>query len=236
MSRLMAVVAGMIVALSINARPVFAQAAAAGHWEGAIQVPGQELQVAIDLKGDGKKWEGTIGIPAQSLKGFPLSDISVQGDVVSFVMKNVPGEPAFKGTLSKDGKSITGEFAQGGASMPFSLTRTGDAKFEVLPKSTPIDDSLVGTWEGSLDIQGKVLRLAFKLARQADGTGGGTLISVDQGGVEIPIAAVIQNGTRVRLLTPTIVGAFEGELKGDQLAGTWTQGPGSLPLILTRKK
>ena len=236
MSRLLAVVAGMIVVVSLHAPPASAQPTAAGHWEGAIQVPGQELQVWVDLKGDGSKWEGTIGIPAQSLKGFPLSDISVQGDVVSFVMKNVPGEPAFKGTLSKDGKTISGDFSQGAGSAPFSLTRTGDAKSEVLPKSTPIDDSLVGTWEGPLDIQGKVLRLAFKLARQGDGTGGGTLISVDQGGVGIPIAAVIQEGTKVRLLTPTIVGAFEGELKGDELRGTWSQGPGSWPLVLKRSK
>jgi hypothetical protein len=234
--RVLAVVTGLVVALSSHAQLLSAQATATGHWEGAIQVPGQELQVAIDLKGDGKKWEGTIGIPAQGLKGFPLSDISVQGDAVSFVMRNVPGGPAFKGTLSKDGKTISGDFSQGGGTVPFSVSRTGEAKFEELPKSTPIDANLEGTWEGSLEIQGKVLRLAFKLARQADGTGGGTLISIDQGGAEIPVAAVIQSGAKVTLLTPTIVGRFEGELKGDQLGGTWTQGPGSLPLILTRKK
>ena len=31
-----------------------------------------------------------------------------------------------------------------------------------------------------------------------------------------------------------IGGAFDAELKGGELAGTWTQGPLSLPLVLKR--
>jgi len=71
-----------------------------GHWEGAIQVPGPELKIEIDLAPRGETWEGTIAIPAQGLKGFPLSAITIQGDSVSFEMHGVPGEPHFKGTLS----------------------------------------------------------------------------------------------------------------------------------------
>jgi hypothetical protein len=213
-----------------------AQATAGGHWEGSIQVPGQELQVAVDLKGDGKKWEGTIAIPVQGLKGFPLSEISVQGDAVGFAMKGVPGVPTFKGTLSKDGKSLAGDFSQGGGTVPFALTRTGEARFDPPPKSTPITADLEGSWEGPLDVQGKVLRLVVKISRQPDGTGTGTLISVDQGNAEIPIAAVQQAGAKVKLLVPMIVGTFDGELKEGQLAGTWSQGPGSWPLALKRSK
>jgi hypothetical protein len=233
--RATAVVVGLIVSLALSS-PAAAQAPAGGHWEGTIQVPGQELQVIVDLKGDGKKWEGTITVPAQGLKGLPLSDISVDGESVSFAIQRVPGQPTFKGKLSQDGKTIAGDYSQGGGNTTFSLTRTGDARFEAVPKSTAIDASLEGTWEGSLEIQGNVLRLVANIARQSDGTGTGTLISVDQGKAEIPIAAVIQSGAKVRLLVPVIIGAFEGELKGDQLSGTWTQGPGSWPLVLTRKK
>jgi hypothetical protein len=229
--------ATIVFAAGALAAPVpLVQATANGHWEGTIQVPGQELQVAIDLKGEGKKWEGEIAIPAQGLKGFPLSDITVAGDAVSFVMKGVPGAPTFKGTLSKDGKAIAGDMTQGGGTMPFSVTRTGDAKFEPKPKSSVIDAALAGTWEGPLDVQGKVLRLAFKIARQADGTPSGIVISLDQGNAEIPIGAVVQSGTKVKFLVPLISGTFDGELKGDQLSGTWSQGPNSWPLVLTRAK
>lgn len=227
----------VFASVALGSTPVpLVQATANGHWEGAIQIPGQELQVAVDLKGEGKKWEGAIAIPAQGLKGFPLSDIAVEGDAVSFTMKGVPGLPAFKGTLSKDGKTIAGDFTQGGGTIPFSLTRTGDAKFEPAPKSTAIDAGLAGTWQGPLDVQGKILRLEARISRQADGTGTGTLVSLDQGSAEIPIAAVVQSGTKVKLLVPMISGTFDGELKGDQLSGTWSQASNSWPLVLTRTK
>lgn len=228
-----------IVASSAGALPPQGTAGAAGHWDGAIEVPGQELQVAIDLAptADGKKWEGTIAIPAQNVKGLPLGNIAVTGETVTFGMPNFPGSPVFKGTLSKDGKALAGDFTQGGGTVPFKLSRTGDAKMEPRPKSTPITADLEGNWEGTLDIQGKaMLRLIAKLARQPDGTGGGTLVSVDQGGVEIPITAFIQKGTHLTLLLPTIVAQFEGDLKDGELHGTWTQGAGKLPLVLKRAK
>src|SRR5258706_5987944 len=155
-----------------------------GHWEGAIQVPGPELKIEIDLAPRGDKWEGTIAIPAQGLKGFPLSAITVQGDSVSFEMHGVPGEPHFKGTLSKDAKSLAGQFSQGGGTIPFAVTRTGDAKFEPLPKSTPITKDFEGSWEGSLDANGTILRLVVKLSNGPDGVARGTMISLDQGGGE----------------------------------------------------
>jgi len=229
--------ATLATALALTlASQAFAQTPAAGHWEGAIAVPGQELKVAIDLKADAGKWQGTIDIPAQKLKGFPLANITASGETVTFAMPNVPGEPSFKGTVSKDGKTMSGDFSQGGGTIPFSLTRTGDAKIEPLPKSTPITAALVGEWMGSLDIQGKALRLAITFSTAADGTGTGSIVSLDQGNVTIPIAAVTQKGAAVAFHAPSIAGAFTGTLKDGEVAGTWTQGPGSLPLVLKRTK
>ena len=205
-----------------------------GHWEGAIQVPGPELKIEIDLAPRGEKWEGTIAIPAQGLKGFPLSAITVQGDSVSFEMHGVPGEPHFNGTLSKDAKSLAGQFSQGGGTIPFAVTRTGDAKFEPLPKSTPITKDLEGSWEGSLDANGTILRLLVKLSNGPDGAAKGTMISLDQGGAEIPIAAVVQTGSHLTLVVQVIAGTYEGDYKDGQLTGTWKQGPGTLPLVFKR--
>jgi hypothetical protein len=206
-----------------------------GHWEGTLQVPGQELKVEVDLRGTGSKWEGTISVPAQSLKGFPLAAISVAGDKVTFAMKGIPGDPVFNGTLAKDGKTMSGDFSQGGGTIPLSLTRTGEAKIDPLPKSTPITKELEGSWEGTLDINGKTLRLVFKLSN-ASGAGAGTLVSVDQGGAEIPIAAIVQSDAHVQLLLPAIAGSYEGDLKDAQLTGKWTQGGSTWPLALKRSK
>ena len=149
-------------------------------------------------------------------------------------MNGVPGNPQFKGTVSKDAKSLSGEFSQGGGKVPFAVTRTGDAKFEPLPKSTPITKDVEGSWEGSLDVNGTILRLVVKLSNGPDGVATGTMVSVDQGGAEMPIAAIVQTGSHLKLIVQVVAGTYEGDLKDGQLTGTWTQGPGTLPLIFRR--
>jgi hypothetical protein len=150
-------------------------------------------------------------------------------------MKGVPGDPQLKGTV-KDGKTMAGDFTQGGQAIPFSLTRTGDAKITPVPKSTKITADLQGSWEGSLEAQGKTLRLLLKLANQKDGTAGGTIVSLDQGNAEIPIQAVVQTGAHLQLTVGSIGASYEGDLKDGKLTGTWTQGAGSLPLVFSKAK
>ena len=65
----------------------------------------------------------------------------------------------------------------------------------------------------------------MKLSNKADGTATGALISVDQGGVEIPIAAVVQKDAHLQLVVPAVIGNYEGDLKDGQFTGMWTQGP-----------
>jgi hypothetical protein len=87
-----------------------------------------------------------------------------------------------------------------------------------------------------VDINGTVLRLVVKVSNQPDGAATGTLTSVDQGGVVIPIAAVVQTGAHLKLVVPAVVGTYEGDLKDGQVTGTWTQGPNSWPLVLKQAK
>lgn len=227
----------VLVPSAVGIAAVAAQAAKgpAGHWEGTLQVPGQELRIEVDLSGVADKWEGTITIPAQNLTGFPLSAITVQGETVTFAMQGVPGDPRFKGTLSKDGKSLSGDFTQGGGTIPFALSRTGDAKIEPVPKSTAITKDIEGSWEGALNVEGKTLRLALKLSNSPDGARG-TLISIDQGGGEIPITTIVQTGTSVKLVLRPIAANYDGKFEEGKLTGTWTQGPTSFPLVFARSK
>jgi uncharacterized protein len=204
-----------------------------GHWEGSIQVPGQELKIEVDLMpGSSQVWKGTIAIPAQNMKGFPLSAVTVEGDAVGFAMKGIPGDPQFKGTTSKDGHSISGDFSQGGATMPFALAWKGEAHIEA-HKSTSVGKEFEGSWEGALDVNGATLRLVLKLANGEDGATG-TIVSVDQGGVEIPVTSIAQTAAHLKLAVATIGATYEGDLNEQQIAGTWTQGPGSLPLTFKR--
>ncbi len=78
-----------------------------GHWEGAITVQGKDLRLAIDLVArTADKWEGAAAFPDMNAKGLVLTAIAVQGEAVTFGVKGVPGDPTFKGTLSKDSKTL----------------------------------------------------------------------------------------------------------------------------------
>ena len=108
--------------------PALAQApaaSAAGRWEGAISGTVTELAITVTLTA-GPKWSGTIDIPAQGASAMPLGDVIVQGSAVRFTLPSVPGDPAFKGTLSPDGTTISGTFTQAGQGIPFKLQRKAD--------------------------------------------------------------------------------------------------------------
>ena len=236
MHRLPLVLLLAVAALLGAVRPAAALQAPAqptGHWVGSLEV-GQSIGVEVDLTAKSAGvWYGTITIPSQGTRGLPLGDLTVKGNTVSFAIKGAQGDPQFSGTLSPDGKTITGTFTQGGGSVPLVLSWKGEPKFDVPQKSTPIAKEMEGSWEGALDVKGTVLRLVLKLANGPDGATG-TLISVDQGGLEIPVATITQEGPKLKLLVTMISGAFDGELKGGELAGTWTQGPLVLPLVFKR--
>lgn len=102
-----------------------ADAAAAGTWVGAIEIPGSPLDVQVTLSLDAGSWSGSIDIPAQGAVGIPLVPVTVDGAAVTFTIEGVPGAPTFTGEVSGD--ALTGTFVQGGQEFPFSLTRAAAA-------------------------------------------------------------------------------------------------------------
>lgn len=208
-------------------------AGAAAHWKGTIALP-NNLEVEVDLVKQDAGWAGAISVPAQGLTGVPLANVTVDGKAVSFVVSQIPGSPSFKGALSDDGASFSGDFAHGDTTAPFKLARAGEGKIPPPQKSSPITKDLEGTWAGVLDAGGTMLRLTLKLASAPDGTAKGTMISVDQGNAEIPIYAITQTGTHLDLLVLAVAGKYSGDLKDGRLVGTWSQGPGQLPLEFAR--
>jgi uncharacterized protein (TIGR03435 family) len=95
--------------------------------------------------------------------------------------------------------------------------------------------NLVGQWQGTLNA-GKELRLVFVISTNAAGGGlTATLHSIDQGGQGISATASVQGGN-VRLGVAPAGISFDGKLSadGNSIAGTFTQGGGSLPLTLAR--
>jgi uncharacterized protein len=111
----------VLIMLSVLAPSSWAAADFAGHWEGSISVPNQELGVLVDLSQADGKWSGTIDIPMQGAKGLALEGVTVTGDAIVFAIAGVPGAPTFKGDL--EAAEIKGTFTQGTYSFPFRLGR-----------------------------------------------------------------------------------------------------------------
>ncbi len=213
-----------------------AQTGIRGHWNGSVEVPNQTLAMEVDIDKSGDKWIGSVAIPAQGASGLPLSNISETGNKFSFAIEGAPGDPTFNGTLSEDGKTMSGDFTQGPGSFPFKFTREGEPKVEA-PKASPaVTEEFTGHWEGTLEA-GQSLKLILDI----ENTGGGAkavLTSVDQGNAKIPVASVQQNSNKLLLEVKAVGGQYEATInkEGTALTGTWTQGGNELPLKMTKTK
>ncbi len=112
----------LILAAALLAGAALAQANPVGSWQGAIDLPGAQLEIRATFTLEGAALAGTLDIPAQGLIDFALAPVALDGDALVFGMPGVPGDPMFEGTIAGD--AIEGTFTQGGQGFPFALERT----------------------------------------------------------------------------------------------------------------
>jgi hypothetical protein len=72
-----------------------------------------------------------VDSPDQNLSGLPVTTISRDGAKLKFEMKQLGG--VFEGTIDKELKTVSGEWKQGGVSMPLTLKRKSGAGVEKKP-------------------------------------------------------------------------------------------------------
>src|SRR5262245_60421208 len=151
-----------LLVVSLLAAPTVARAQSvdpSGHWEGAITIPGGEIPFQIDLaKNAAGKLIATYSRPENGLKALPLAHVTLDGRAIAFDL-TVDGGAKFQGFFDADGTTISGDVTAPIGSAPFSLTRTGDAQVIAAPRNAPISQALEGTWNGTLALEGRNLRL-----------------------------------------------------------------------------
>ncbi len=94
-----------------------------------------------------------------------------------------------------------------------------------------------GNWLGALNANGGLkLRVALRVAKDADGKLSAKLDSLDQNAMDRPVAVIEQNGLAVKFEMAQSKAGFEGTLNpaGSELSGTWRQGGGAAPLTFHR--
>jgi hypothetical protein len=94
-----------------------------GVWEGALDVPGgQQLHVRFNFtKSADGSITATFDSVDQGVNGLPVNSIARTGDTVKLDLKAV--SISYEGTLNKDASAMTGNFSQGGGSLPLNLLR-----------------------------------------------------------------------------------------------------------------
>lgn len=100
------------------------------------------------------------------------------------------------------------------------------------PAKTTADD----TWQGTLHVPQKDLRLVLKITKAPDGKLTTSFYSIDQGGQSMPVKeTTFQNG-ELKLNVEAIDGVYTGKMSpdGTTITGEWKQGDRPLPLILVR--
>jgi hypothetical protein len=95
-----------------------------GDWEGTLETPNGTLPVIVHLKNQPDNTvKGTMDSPKQGAKDLPLSDIVQKAESFEFQLPMAGG--SFKGTVNKEGTQVTGNWSQGGGSLPLTLKKAG---------------------------------------------------------------------------------------------------------------
>lgn len=109
------------VAITTPALAVAQTAPLAGDWYGSIPTGGPALPIIIRIGPDGS---ATLDSPSQGAKGLAMS-ASLNGAAVALTLKVAPA--SFSGQLAPDGKSIAGEWYQGGVNFKVTLNKDAPA-------------------------------------------------------------------------------------------------------------
>ena len=222
-----------------------------GYWAGKLDVGQLQLRIGTDLIADGPgKYRATFDSLDQGLKDYPASATQDGTALTLRIDLKQSGQGIFVAKLSGDGQQLEGTWSQGPAKLPLTLIRgdrslarsAGAAKTDLPPEELAANREAAkraaGAWSGTLNVQGKKLRLIFHLAAEGDGTCSATLNSLDQGNTALPVTRVGLTGDHLTLDLPGIGGSYNGTLSTNPpaLSGTWVQLGRSYPLDLSPSK
>ena len=95
--------------------------------------------------------------------------------------------------------------------MPFSMTRKGEAHIEAPPASAAVASDLEGTWSGVIAASIGEVHVLLYIANTGDGHSSAYLVNQDQGGIRLPLV-VSRDHSAVTLTSTVVASGFTGTL------------------------
>lgn len=224
----------IFVLLLLTMAATFARAQdVAGDWQGTLDTGMGQLRLVLHItKAADGALNATLDSIDQNANGIPVKSATLKNSKLNLDVEAVHG--TYDGTVSPDGKSVTGIWNQGKA-LPLEFKRaTAPIKTEHKPaKPSDID----GTWIGILDAGGMKLRVVFHIVNTEDGLTA-TMDSPDQGAKGLPTTSVTRTGTSLKIEAKNLNGVYEGKISADlsSIDGNWTQNGATMALNLKRTK
>jgi len=202
-----------------------------GHWSGSLDIQGETFRLDVDLA---RNAAGDVVGTASSAdaKNIPLRKVTLDGVDISFSARS---DQPYSGTLSADGRSMSGTITLEGWNLPLDLQRTGDATLAPQPTSAAISARLEGRWTGALETSAGGHHVELVLKNGPDRRSSGYFVSVDEGGLMLYLR-IEEQDDRVTLKLTGVDGIYSGTVSADgtTITGTFAQRGTSLPLTLTR--
>ncbi|WP_184722548.1 alpha/beta fold hydrolase [Caulobacter sp.] len=103
----------------------------AGDWSGVLDAPNGKLPLIFHIKPDGS---ATLDSLAQKAMGLPARAAFADGKAR---LELAIAAASFEGTLSADGKTLQGQWRQGGGAAPLVMTRTAATAIDIQRPQTP---------------------------------------------------------------------------------------------------
>ena len=205
-----------------------------GEWHGQLKMPTNIMHIIFEFKTTGKgEFVGLFGAPENKLKDIPFTEANLSDGKLALKTKFANGE--FKGEIKGD--KYTGIWSQAGLSPIILTMKKGEYVPPVYDLALPKDikEQLTGEWHGQLKTPRSMVHVAFrfKTTEKGEFLGFYDLPDGNQKDLQIYEANLSDDGK----LNLKIAGiAFEGELKGDEYTGKWTQQRRHTPVTMKKGK
>jgi hypothetical protein len=216
-----------------------------GYWEGTLKAGNTPLRVALKIA------ERTNGVFRAAFLSLDQGGLDIEATTVTCHAPTVKAEfggigGAFEGKVDSSDRVITGNWTQGSATVPLTLERANaqaaaakEADIEMQKDySHTGPNDLPGHWQGTLEVkQASVkLRLGLNIAKLPDGKFSCSMVSIDQGGAEIPASDIQFAPPNLRVEWSSVGASYNGKLENNKLSGAFRQAGTAMPLVFERSQ